>query len=112
MSDVDDFQSKLKVLHDDYAAHLPEKLEQIEQAWSRLPRREWDDAGFQSLHRMVHSLTGSGKIYGFASLSDVASNLEECLNLLAQKKAIPGAEQRNRIQIFLHDLRRAMTQVV
>jgi len=47
-------------LNDAYAVQLPEKLSQLEQAWSLLPRNEWDEEGFQALHRMVHSMTGSG----------------------------------------------------
>ncbi len=104
MADPEDFQAKLKVLSDAYAAQLPEKLKQIEQAWSRLRRSEWDEEGFKALHRMVHSLTGSGKVFGFALLGDVARNLEECLKQIMQAKAVPDEEQRKRIQVLLSEL--------
>lgn len=104
MADPAEFQAKLRVLSEAYVAQLPERLRQIEQALGQLPRDEWDEAGFQTLHRMVHSLTGSGKTFGLALLSDVARNLEEYLNSLAQAKSVPGEEQRKRIQIFLGDL--------
>lgn len=104
MVDLTDFQTKLKVLSDAYAAQLPENLSQIEQAWSQLPRGEWDEEGFQVLHRMVHNLTGSGKTFGFSLLSEVARNLEEFLRQLAQVKRVPDEEQRKRVQVLLIEL--------
>lgn len=104
MANPDDFQARLKVLSDAYAAQLPEKLEQIEQAWSQLHRSEWDEAGFQTLHRRVHNLTGTGKMFGFASLSDVARNLEDYLKELTQSKTVPDEEQNKRIQVLLSKL--------
>ena len=110
MADPAGLQAKLKALSDAYAAQLPEKLKQIEQAWEQLPRDSWDEGGFQILYRMVHSLTGSGKTFGFALLSDVARNLEECLNQIMQAKAAPGEEQRKRIQVLLSELRQVAIQ--
>ena len=104
MVDPAGLQAKLKALSDAYAAQLPEKLRQIEQAWEQLPRDSWDEEGFQTMHRMVHSLTGSGKTFGFALLSDVARNLEEYLKQLAQAKAVLGEEQRRHIQVLLGEL--------
>lgn len=104
MADPADLQAKLKALSDAYAAQLPEKLKQVEQAWSQLPHSKWDEDGFQTVHRMVHSLTGSGKTFGFSLLSDVARNLEECLKQIMQAKAAPGEEQRKRIQVLLSEL--------
>lgn len=104
MADLADMQARLKVLSDAYAAQLPEKLEQIEQAWSKLHRGEWDVEGFQTMHRMVHSLTGSGKTFGFSLLGDVARNLEECLKQIMQAKAALSEEQRKCIQILLAEL--------
>jgi diguanylate cyclase (GGDEF)-like protein len=104
MADPNELQAKLKVLSDAYAAQLPEKLKQLELVWSQLPRGEWDDEGFETLHRMVHSLTGSGKTFGFALLSDVARNLEEYLKQFVQVKTIPDEEQRKRIRVLLSEL--------
>jgi len=110
MADPADLQAKLKLLSESYAAQLPEKLKQIEQTWSRLPRVEWDEENFQTLHRMVHSLTGSGKTFGFSLLSDVARNLEEYLKKLAQAKKVPSEEQRKRIQVLLSELQQVAIQ--
>jgi diguanylate cyclase (GGDEF)-like protein len=109
MVDLAEMQVKLKAMSDDYAAKLPEKLGQIEQAWEQLPGNRWDEEVFQTLHRMVHSLTGSGKTFGFALLSDVARNLEGYLKEIAQAKTVPDEEQRKRIQVLLSELRQVAT---
>lgn len=104
MDEPPDFNAQLKVLSHAYATQLPEKLNQIEQLWIRFSQNDWDDEDFQILHRMVHNLNGSGKIFGFAKLSDVALNLEESLNQIMQAKVAPSEEQRNHIQVLLGEL--------
>lgn len=110
MADPAKLQATLKTLSDTYATQLPDKLEQIEQAWKQLPGDCWDEEGFQNLHRMVHSLTGSGKTFGFALLSDVARKLEECLKQAAREKTAPSEEQRNRVRVLLSELRQVAMQ--
>lgn len=110
MADPLALQAKLKALSDAYAAQLPEKLEQIEQAWKHLPTDEWDREGFETLHRKVHSLTGSGKTFGFAELSVAARNLEVCLKLHMQAKSALSAAQRDQIQDLLAKLHQTMGQ--
>jgi diguanylate cyclase (GGDEF)-like protein len=104
MADPNELQAKLNLLSDAYAAQLPEKIKHIWQVWEELPRDSWDEKGFETLHRMVHSLTGSGKTFGFALLSDVARNLEEYLKQLAQAKTALSAQQRSHIQISMREL--------
>lgn len=105
MADQEELLAKLKALSDSYAAQLPEKFAQIEQQWRQLPTDSWDDEGFQILHRLVHSLTGSGKTFGFAALSDAARMLETCLKQIAETKQAPDEEQRNQIQGMMVELR-------
>jgi len=104
MADPNELQAKLKLLCDAYAAQLPEKLKQLEQVWNQLPQDRWDEEGFQTMHRMVHSLTGSGKTFGFALLSDVARNLEEHLKQLAQAKTALSEQQRKHIHGLMSEL--------
>ena len=104
MADPNELQAKLKILCDAFAAQLPEKLKQLEQVWEQLPLYSWDEEGFQTLHRMVHSLTGSGKTFGFALLSDVARNLEDHLkHFLIAKTALNG-QQRSYLQGLMMEL--------
>lgn len=105
MTDPNALQTKLERLCDAYAAQLPEKLKHIEQVWGQLPQDSWDGEGFQTLHRMVHSLTGSGKTFGFALLSEVARNLEEHLKQIVQTETVLSEDQRQHIQKLMSELR-------
>jgi chemotaxis protein histidine kinase CheA len=108
MADGDDFAAQLKVLSDAYAAHLPHKIAQIEQAWRQLPSEEWDEPGFQNLHRQVHSLSGSGKTFGFGWLSEAAHTLEAALVTLGQAKQAPDQAQRQHIQGLLGEFHQVL----
>lgn len=63
MADAGDLQAKLKILNDAYAAQLPEKLRQLDLASAGIPADGWDEAGFETLHRMAHDLIGSVKSF-------------------------------------------------
>lgn len=107
MADLNDIAEKMKVLRDAYAAQLPEKLGQIKQLWNSLPEGGYDEEMFQTLHRRVHSLTGSGKTFGFSALSDTARELEHELKSLAEGKAVLTPQQRQAIQDLLSRLHQA-----
>ena len=69
--------AQLKVLHDDYAKRLPDKVSQIRSGLDTL-RSGWGDALLRTLHRQVHSLTGSGAMFGYAvreAFSGLPSNV-------------------------------------
>ena len=100
-------QAKLKVLSDAYAAQLPEKINQLDQTLTQLSPTQWDEPGFETLLLFVHSLIGSGKTFGFASLSDVARNLEAYLRQLAQTKTVISTDQRNHILANIKELHEA-----
>lgn len=90
-------QAQLQALSKAYASQLPEKIRQIEETWDGL-QNEWNDDTFQTLHRMVHSLTGSGTTFGFTLLSEVAGMLEALIKgLLAEGKTPPCAAHRDDI---------------
>ncbi|MGA7750225.1 MAG: response regulator, partial [Gallionella sp.] len=107
MHDPEELQAKLKALSDTYAAQLPENLKQLEQGLNQLPHTVWDEQGFQTILRLVHGLIGSGKTFGFSSLSDVARNLETYLRKLAQAKAVMNKDQLNHILGLMRELHQA-----
>jgi diguanylate cyclase (GGDEF)-like protein len=105
--DPAELQAKLKTLSDAYALQLPEKLGQIDQAFTRLPAEGWNEQGFQTFFSQVHGLIGSGKAFGFATLSDVARNLETHLDQFAQTKTSLNSQQRGLIIGLLQELHQA-----
>jgi len=110
MADAADLQAKLKALSDAYAAQLPEKLGQLMPAWDQLPQSGWDEEGFQTFYRMVHSLSGSGKTFGFAALSETARNLEDYLKPLGDAKNALNEGQRGQVKRMLGELRLASSR--
>jgi diguanylate cyclase (GGDEF)-like protein len=105
--DPAELQAKLKTLSDAYALQLPEKLGQIDHAFTRLPAEGWNEQGFQTFFSQVHGLIGSGKAFGFATLSDVARNLETHLDQFAQTKTSLNSQQRDLIIGLLQELHQA-----
>ena len=110
MAERDDLLAELEILSAGYAAALPQKLATIEQAWGQLLGDRWNEEGFHELHRLVHSLGGSGKTFGFAKVGDVAHELDLCFKLIAEAKRAPDAEQGRRIRDLLDKLRQAGRQ--
>lgn len=104
MANLASMQAEMKVLRAVYAASLPEKIKEIEHAWQQLLTKDWNEANLRNMHRMVHSLTGSGATFGFAQLSDVARQLEQDLKQLAQAKMAPNEERLARIRVLLSEL--------
>lgn len=107
MTDRAEFQKKLKALGNNYAAQLPEQLNQIQHVWESISGTAWDDEGFEKLYRLVHNPTGSGNSFGFKMIGDVSHALEECLKPLIAAKQTPNQEQRNRVQDLIRELYQA-----
>lgn len=105
MDNFPDLTAKLRAVKADYAATLPEKIEQIEQTWNRLSRGKWNHDDIEALDRMMHSLTGSGKTFGFDLLSDSARRLEHYLKQFVQEKKVPNNEQRGHIRLLLSEVK-------
>lgn len=102
-------QEQLRILREGYAAKLPSKLEQIESLWQVVesePRPQWPAETLFTLHRLVHSLAGSGATFGFPDLSLHARRAEVDLKALTFNDETPSAEQKILIGTALSDLRR------
>gem|GEM_PF-6627661 len=65
---------KLQILHDSYTEKLPEKSKCILNQWQLLIT-DWSEHELKELHRMCHSLTGSGGIFDYSQVSNQARAL-------------------------------------
>jgi diguanylate cyclase (GGDEF)-like protein len=92
-----ELQEKMRVLRESYAAQLPEKIRQIEEVCAGYQSAR-DEETLHTLHRMVHSLTGSGATFGFSALSQVARVLEEYLKGVVSQGAPTNDAQLTEIQ--------------
>jgi diguanylate cyclase (GGDEF)-like protein len=87
--------AQLRALRAQYAAELPNKLQQLRSIATRL-NLQWDDELFRTLHRQTHSLTGSGATFGYADLSHAARDLELLLKTILESgvgSQHPGIKQ-------------------
>lgn len=71
----DSVQDKLAALQKRYAASLPDKCAEFDQAWALFDQDQAEDALAQLRH-LAHKLAGSGASYGFDALSRDARALE------------------------------------
>lgn len=101
-----ELQEKMRVLRESYAAQLPEKIRQIEAACAGYQSRS-DEETLHALHRMVHSLTGSGATFGFSELSQVARVLEEYLKGIVIQGSPASDVQLTELQRQIMVLRQA-----
>jgi HPt (histidine-containing phosphotransfer) domain-containing protein len=76
-SGADILSQRLASLRGAYAAELPERVRIIEDAAASL--LSGDAEGLGSLYHLVHRLTGSAAVYGFAQVSRASAALEDFL---------------------------------
>ena len=81
-------RERLEALRRAYLRDLPAKVRAIGKATAS--REPWDREKLESLHHLVHRLTGSAAIYGFSGLSRAASALEAVVySALAEAASFP-----------------------
>jgi diguanylate cyclase (GGDEF)-like protein len=85
-----DTQVLLDEIAASYAAHVPEKIIQIEQTWATA-QKTWSSESLSSLQRLAHALHGSGASLGFVRLGAAAADLDRYLGRL--RPAAPGVQQ-------------------
>lgn len=95
----------IRALSADYLARLPDKLDELEQAWRELCELGWRDDAARDLHRAVHGVTGSGRVFGLPEVSDAARLLEAELQSALDSGASPSEETTTRIASGLSRLR-------
>lgn len=79
------FEDKLAALRQGYLEHLPARCDQVRAAWEKALSGGVEHIAL--LHRLVHSITGSGATFGFMEVSAQARILEQRLKYLAEASA-------------------------
>lgn len=78
--------AQLQALRVNYAKELPEKIRQIRAGLDALSA-DWNIDALKTMHRLTHSLTGSGATFGFSGVSAAARKLELVLKNLVEANA-------------------------
>ena len=91
---ISDIQSRLARLCQDYARQLPDKIAEIEQAWTDIQDTR-DSKTREHLLRLSHTLAGSGASYGYRQITEHCRQIEQLLVETSEAPSIPqtAAEQ-------------------
>lgn len=79
MSEPFSLQDFLAQQRAEYRASLPDRLAQLQAAWTQVRACDTDAAARHALERCAHGLAGSAATFGFAALGDAARPIEEAL---------------------------------
>lgn len=99
-----DLEAKLAEIKQAYQNELPNKAGDLKAVWKTLLDEHWGADRLQELHRLVHSLTGSGATFGFDSLSSHARTLELELKALLHNEVKEVETARTRIPALFDNL--------
>lgn len=103
-----DIHNKLALLRESYTQQLPHKYGQIAQAWRSAQDTPGDVENLATMHRMAHSLTGSGATFGFDEVSTTARILEKQLKALLGTQPIAVSRVRDQVDNALQALQLAI----
>jgi diguanylate cyclase (GGDEF)-like protein len=77
-------REKIAKLRETYLAQLPERIQQARACYTRLCENTDDHAAAVDLHRLLHSLKGTGRSFGFRELGLAAAQGEDLLIALIE----------------------------
>ena len=97
----DAIRVQFETLYQSYIAEMPRKITRAREIWAQLSSDDWDDDSWQALHRLIHSLAGSGAIYGFPMMGAAARALDIQLKAVVQEARAPGQRQKQELAALL-----------
>jgi len=105
-----EIQRQLEALSRNYAHRLPAQLAEIQSEW-RCSQHDCENPhALATMHRIVHTVAGSGATFGFPRVSDTARKLNLLLeNAIAGKIPI-DSEFRDKVGVLLAELTRVVPQ--
>ncbi len=105
-----DVERTLEELRQNYARKLPDKVSELDRLWRKLRYLNWNSQAFSLLHRLTHSLVGSGKTFGFAAVTDAAMRLDQLLQSFIASDRAPNQEEQQAISTLISELHLAYVQ--
>ncbi len=105
-------QERLKALNDSYFQQLPEKIITAERLWREILADGAWGVPARELHRLLHSLAGSGATFGAQELSACARAFEYHVQERMQHAAPLDAETAARIEGYLQELKSCIEREV
>src|SRR3954468_8195155 len=103
----DDFARELEGLSADYRASLPQRLRDIDAAWTALRRGEGStDAVLTVLHNL-HSMAGSALTFGMPALGKDAAAAEDWIDPYHERAELPPPAAQDAFEPLLRAVRQA-----
>jgi diguanylate cyclase (GGDEF)-like protein len=96
-------EQKLQAMRDKFHSSLADRLVDIDQAWQGAC--DGDEEARITLHRLAHSLAGSGATFGLAKVSEVSKALERALETVTAGAQIAGSAE---VKDLLDEARRVI----
>ena len=90
-----------------YLSALPAKLDEIDAAWAQLTNGQWDGERLRELHRTVHSMAGSARVFGVPAVGEAARGVEVHLQPLLEQATRPEEPTLRAVEDALQQLRSA-----
>ena len=100
---TDALKAKLAALNAEYRDALPGKFADIDALWAKRA----DAGALADLHRLLHTMAGSAKVFGFAALGAAAREVEGVLTPLVKGGSPPDAKDLSRIEGLFEVLRQS-----
>jgi chemotaxis protein histidine kinase CheA len=101
-------KAKMDQLKKEYKQNLPSKTDQIIKQWLSLCNGNWEAGLFNDLLNSVHKLAGSGGVFGFSKVSEIAQKIEISLREFSGTKKKMNSDFKNTIELYLDDLKKAI----
>jgi diguanylate cyclase (GGDEF)-like protein len=102
-------EAEMRALTAEYVASLPETLLQIEQVWATA-QESGAGADFKHLHRLAHTVLGTGATLHLHDLSEAARQLEAAVAPL-RERALASDAERAEVAALLVALNRAAAAI-
>lgn len=102
---VDIMEQKMQEIQQDYAAQLPDKIEEMEKLWTTIKKNKDNKTRLTQFRNLAHKLTGSGTTFGFEEITRDAQQLELLLDMIIMEGEDTNGKRKEKIDNLLDNMR-------
>ena len=95
-----------------FLEHLPETLASSQSIWNRITQDAWSESSFTRVCELITDITSKSAFHDLTALYQSARTLQDFLNPIIDKNAIPNSSQITQINEFFEKLEVALQQVM
>ncbi len=95
---------EMEALLEAYSRAVPEKIAEIASSWRAVEDAQGNAELAQKVHSLVHRLAGTAGTYGYSTLGNAASQLEEAVKTYLRLGAQLTPERRDRMRALIDAL--------